>query len=74
MNHTEQIQFRKLLIKNGFVKSDTSDNKDLMEFTKNDYCSDDFIVVYTYDIVEVYFSVMHDYVVLTIEHFAKLYL
>jgi hypothetical protein len=73
MEHKEQILFRKLLKKNGFVKSDTSDNKDLMEFTKNDFGDDDFIIVYTYDIVEVYFGCSSDFVVFTISHFVQLY-
>jgi hypothetical protein len=45
-----------------------------MEFTKKDIISDNFIIVYTYDIVEVYFSSFIDYVILTIEQFAELYL
>jgi|LakMenEpi03Oct11_1017367.scaffolds.fasta_scaffold02839_3 hypothetical protein len=73
MEHKEQILFRRLLKKNGFVKSDTSNNKDLMEFTKNSFYSDDFICVYTYDIVEVYFGVIFDYKVSSIKHFAELY-
>ena len=73
MEHKEQILFRKFLKKNGFVKSYTSDNKDLMEFTKNDFGTDNFIIVYTYDIVEVYFGCISDFVVFTIPHFSQLY-
>ena len=73
MEHKNQILFRKLLKKNGFIKSDTSDNKELMEFTKNDFGSDDFIIVYTYEIVEAYFNSSDDYVIFNIEQFSDLY-
>lgn len=73
MDHEQQIKLRRLLKKNGFVKSDTSHNKCLMEFTKNDMGNDDFIIIYTYEIVEVYFSTVADYVILTLEQFVELY-
>lgn len=44
-----------------------------MEFTKNDFGSEIFIIVYTYEIVEVYFGTMDDYVVFTIQQFSDLY-
>lgn len=73
MNHQEKILFRKLLKKNGFVKSDTSNNKKLMEFTNS--INDDFIVfVYTYEDVEVYFDTKEDFKIKSIKQFCDLYL
>ncbi|WP_439132398.1 hypothetical protein [Polaribacter sp.] len=73
MNHQEKILFRKLLKKNGFVKSDTSANKKLMEFIKK-FKNDKAIFVYTYEDVEVYFDVISGYKIKSIKQFAELYL
>lgn len=73
MENKERIRFRKLLKKNGFVKSSTSENKDLMEFVKNELEQiDKIIIVYFYEVVEAYFDT-DDYVILTIEQFSQLY-
>lgn len=74
MEHQEQILFRKLLKKNGFKKSSTEDYPDLMEFTKGEIGTDNFLIVYTYDEVEFYggqgFS---GHVIPSIEKFKELY-
>ncbi len=73
MEHKQQILFRKLLKKNDFIKSDTSSNKKLMEFTKE--TKHNTVIVYTYEIVEVYFfgAKVEDAEVLTISKFKTLY-
>lgn len=54
-------QIEKALLKNGFKKSSTKDNPKLKEWTKNDFGSDDFIIVYLYDVFEIYFGIKSDY-------------
>jgi hypothetical protein len=79
MEHKEQIKFRKLLKKNGFVKSDTSILKDLMEFVKGEQFSDNCIIVYTYETVDAHFYIgsnccdWTDCVITTIKEFADIY-
>jgi len=63
----------KILEKNGFKKSSTKHNKSLMEWTKNDCGSDNFIMVYIYDVCEIYFDVTYDSVFFTIEQLEYLY-
>lgn len=74
MEHKEQILFRKLLKKNGFKKSSTKDNPELMEFTKGDMGTDDYLIVYTYKEVEFYAgSEFSGNIIPNIEKFKELY-
>lgn len=63
-NRIKEIE--KALLKNGFKKSPTKDNPTLKEWTKNDVGNDDFIIVYLYDVFEIYFGVKSDYAFLTL--------
>ena len=68
MEKSEQILLRRFLKKNGFKKTDTTNNKKLMEFinTQKD------MIVYTYDEVELYHE-LNEYKIKTFDEFKKIF-
>lgn len=73
MGKLDHILFRKLLKKNHFIKSDTTDNKNLMEFTYGNFLADNYIIVYTYEEVEMYCCGFVERKIKTIDEFAELF-
>lgn len=68
MEKSEQIILRRFLKKNGFNKSDTTNNKKLMEFVneKKD------MIVYTYEKVELYHGI-NEYKIKTLKEFIEIF-
>lgn len=68
MEKSEQIILRRFLKKNGFKKSDTTNNKKLMEFVnlKKD------MIVYTYEEVELYHGI-NEYKIKTLKEFIEIF-
>jgi len=66
-------EIEKALLKNGFKKTSTEDNPSLNEWTKNDFGGNDFIMVYLYDVFEIYFDVKSEYTFLTLDELKHYY-
>ena len=62
------IQF---LENNGFKKTKSKD-KNLMEWTKNEFGSKYFIMVYLYDEFEIYFNVVSDFKFKTLDELKEI--
>ena len=68
MKNSDQILLRRFLKKNGFKKSETTNNKSLMEFinTQKD------MIVYTYEEVELYHGI-NEYKIKTFAEFKNIF-